>query len=136
MEDITQGVVVVMSIAGFVCFVLVVFSCALHCFQQACPDYCEERRARRTNRAALSVCRNVNFGASGTTLVLNECCPICIEDFVLREKIVQCPCNHGYHRECLQHWLSVHSECPICKAAVVSSTQEHCSERETTSLIM
>eukprot|EP00731_Ephydatia_muelleri_P021296 Em0013g1023a len=36
------------------------------------PDYCEERRARRTNRAALSVCRNVNFGASGTTLVLNE----------------------------------------------------------------
>ena len=37
---------------------------------------------------------------------------------------------------CLLHWLSVHSECPICKAAVVSSTQEHCSERETTSLIM
>ena len=34
MEDVTQGVVVVMSVAGFVCFILILLSCAMHCFQQ------------------------------------------------------------------------------------------------------
>ena len=44
-----------------------------------------------------------------------ECrCPICLENFAEGEEIRVMPCQHQYHRCCLDKWLKIKAVCPIC----------------------
>ncbi|KAK1421347.1 hypothetical protein QVD17_23602 [Tagetes erecta] len=48
----------------------------------------------------------------------SECC-ICLGVFEEGEKVKVLPnCFHGYHCECIDKWLTTHSSCPICRAAI------------------
>lgn len=48
----------------------------------------------------------------------SECC-ICLGVFEEGEKVKVLPnCFHGYHCECVDKWLTTHSSCPICRAAI------------------
>ena len=47
---------------------------------------------------------------------VEDTCSICLETFKEDEEIVILPCKHGYHRDCLDPWLKMHSECPSCRA--------------------
>ncbi|KAK3011800.1 hypothetical protein RJ639_012501 [Escallonia herrerae] len=59
------------------------------------------------------------------TLVFSACpgttlteCTICLSEFVEGEGIrVLARCNHGFHVECIQEWLSLHSSCPTCRSS-------------------
>ena len=44
-------------------------------------------------------------------------CAICFgEDYKPNERVVQFPgCHHGFHFNCLKHWLSAKGICPICR---------------------
>ena len=44
-------------------------------------------------------------------------CSICYNniDTTNREAYMIAPCNHIFHRECLQQWMDVKMECPICR---------------------
>lgn len=42
-------------------------------------------------------------------------CPICLEDFLLGEKIARSHCSHSFHTKCLMIWLKAHNTCPMCK---------------------
>ena len=33
----------------------------------------------------------------------------------VRDTVMLTPCNHVFHRPCLEHWLSVKMDCPICR---------------------
>ena len=54
----------------------------------------------------------------------NEVCPICIQEFKKGEKIISLECNHQYHKDCIESWISqkikLHnkSECPLCRASI------------------
>ncbi|EXC01103.1 E3 ubiquitin-protein ligase RING1-like protein [Morus notabilis] len=65
---------------------------------------------------------------ANTTLTEEEC-SICLEEFSLcgldrdggggdRWKIVQMPCSHVYHRDCIIQWLETSHECPLCRYAI------------------
>lgn len=45
-------------------------------------------------------------------------CPICQEDFDTEMEVVQCPCKHLFHTECLATWCSNHLDCPLCREQV------------------
>lgn len=50
----------------------------------------------------------------------NETCPVCLEDFELKEYIAICHCTHCFHMKCLLEWLRHKNMCPMCKAPVQS----------------
>ncbi|KAI5408607.1 hypothetical protein KIW84_054447, partial [Lathyrus oleraceus] len=47
-----------------------------------------------------------------------ECC-ICLSIFQDNEKVkVVIECQHVYHSQCLDLWLSAHPSCPLCRASL------------------
>lgn len=46
---------------------------------------------------------------------LNLQCPICMEDFVLDEKVKELSCRHFFHNDCIVEWLKLHATCPTCR---------------------
>ncbi|PIA31657.1 hypothetical protein AQUCO_04900155v1 [Aquilegia coerulea] len=50
-----------------------------------------------------------------------EVCSICLEDFQAQQQVMNLPCCHRYHSDCLLPWLSAHSHCPYCRTKVMSS---------------
>lgn len=63
--------------------------------------------------------RKVPFDA--TSLVdpedaLMKECPICTIAFGVELAIVQTPCDHLFHEECLERWCSSQHVCPLCRS--------------------
>ena len=44
-------------------------------------------------------------------------CNICLNDFISDDpKIVETPCNHSFHLECIKTWLDTPAtKCPLCR---------------------
>lgn len=42
-------------------------------------------------------------------------CPVCFENFVLKEKVTILPCKHTFHDPCITPWLGRHNSCPVCR---------------------
>merc|ERR550534_410103 len=65
-----------------------------------------------------------------------ESCAICIEEFKAGEKIHELPCKHGYHKICIDPWLTSNRKvCPLCKQIVLPSSEDEASENEDSPLI-
>ena len=45
-------------------------------------------------------------------------CPVCMEDVVLGEEVLELPCKHWFHEECAKSWLQEHNTCPICRKPI------------------
>lgn len=45
---------------------------------------------------------------------VNEC-RICISDFADGDTITSLPCNHRFHKHCIETWLKRKAVCPICR---------------------
>lgn len=61
-------------------------------------------------------------------------CSVCMEDFHLDGVVRSLPCQHLFHTDCINPWLSLHNTCPICRktlgmpAAEAEETNVHESE--------
>ena len=72
---------------------------------------------------------------------LYDCCAICLEDFKNGDKIRELPCKHGYHKSCIDPWLTSNrlelspilyrlkekifrKVCPLCKRTVLPSSDD------------
>ncbi|KAG6529263.1 hypothetical protein ZIOFF_011460 [Zingiber officinale] len=42
-------------------------------------------------------------------------CSICLEDFNIMSHVLEMPCRHIFHRECLKEWLARSNTCPLCR---------------------
>ncbi|KAJ2705225.1 hypothetical protein FB645_002623 [Coemansia sp. IMI 203386] len=45
-------------------------------------------------------------------------CGICMEEYQNKEQVVELPCAHFYHKECIDHWLKMNGTCPICRKRI------------------
>lgn len=49
-----------------------------------------------------------------------ECeeCAVCFDDFKEGVKAIKLPCNHWYHKGCIDPWLDQSVTCPMCRATI------------------
>ncbi|KAL4324409.1 hypothetical protein GQ457_11G009210 [Hibiscus cannabinus] len=52
------------------------------------------------------------------------CCAVCKEQFELGTKVLNMPCNHLYHSNCLLPWLQLQNSCPVCRHELPSAVGE------------
>ncbi|XP_050206323.1 E3 ubiquitin-protein ligase MBR1-like [Mercurialis annua] len=43
-------------------------------------------------------------------------CSICLEDLVIGSRVTRMPCNHEFHKACIQAWLGTAHACPLCRS--------------------
>lgn len=49
-------------------------------------------------------------------------CPICLSPFKENDLIKVLPCNHFFHKNCLDLWFIKEGVCPICRQSLASTT--------------
>jgi hypothetical protein len=57
-------------------------------------------------------------------ITLNERNQICMMDYKDGEVIVATPCEHLFHKRCLQEWFQLSRTCPVCRTDVPEATSE------------
>lgn len=63
----------------------------------------------------------------------NSECTVCLQDFKLAEKVRVLPCNHAFHKKCIDPWLTKSVRvCPNCKAVVYTPGEKVELETEST----
>ena len=59
----------------------------------------------------------------GEGLVEGTECSVCLNEFEEDETLRLLPkCSHAFHIPCIDTWLRSHTNCPICRAPIVSNT--------------
>lgn len=51
-------------------------------------------------------------------LLLDEC-PICLDKYVINDKIISLNCNHKFHKDCLKLWIKKNNTCPQCRENII-----------------
>ena len=46
---------------------------------------------------------------------MNFECTICLEKYEIGDTVCKLPCNHIFHKDCLQDWLHKQMNCPLCR---------------------
>ena len=45
-------------------------------------------------------------------------CIICLENYMIGDKICYLPCSHYYHAPCIKMWLKTSCRCPLCNNSI------------------
>ena len=83
------------------------YECTLYSYNK-CITYCNKNRLK---------CRRLN--SSDEDNLLNEC-PICLEHFCKKDKIIELSCKHNYHEKCIKEWMdNNNNSCPNCRENII-----------------
>jgi len=69
------------------------------------------------SKEAINKLKKVSFD-SATACGDSSCCPVCFDNYKQDEKLVELPCKHRYHKDCVTTWLAQHNSCPMCRAQI------------------
>ncbi len=53
------------------------------------------------------------------SLLTHETCTICHCEYQPAQLHRKLPCQHVYHKKCIDRWLKTSNECPLCRASVL-----------------
>lgn len=52
-------------------------------------------------------------------------CSVCLGEYKTEDKLQKIPsCGHVFHLDCIDHWLSNHNTCPLCRLSVLSPSSQ------------
>ena len=76
--------------------------------------------------SSITVCKYKN----GDGLVEGTECSVCLNEFQDDETLRLLPkCSHAFHIPCIDTWLRSHTNCPLCRAPIVTNTDEATSSQ-------
>ncbi|KAJ6734437.1 RING-H2 FINGER PROTEIN ATL51-RELATED [Salix purpurea] len=76
--------------------------------------------------SSITVCKYKN----GDGLVEGTECSVCLNEFRDDETLRLLPkCSHAFHIPCIDTWLRSHTNCPLCRAPIVTNTGEASSSQ-------
>mmetsp|Transcript_54356 Transcript_54356/g.62271 ORF Transcript_54356/g.62271 Transcript_54356/m.62271 type:complete len:510 (-) Transcript_54356:535-2064(-) len=52
------------------------------------------------------------------TKLIDNCCSICLEDYVDESNLRVLGCQHAFHQVCIDNWFERNSKCPLCKRSI------------------
>ncbi|KAL6958516.1 hypothetical protein U1Q18_031284 [Sarracenia purpurea var. burkii] len=61
--------------------------------------------------------RSWNFQANANKSK-GQVCVVCLENFGAEQQVMELPCSHKFHSNCLLPWLAAHPNCPSCRNPV------------------
>lgn len=73
------------------------------------------------------------YRASDDAPVIGTECSVCLTEFSEGESLRRLPhCSHAFHVRCIDTWLKLHANCPVCRAciAITSATSAITNEEE------
>ncbi len=58
-----------------------------------------------------------------------DVCSICTNDYVNHELLRELPCNHKFHKDCIDKWFEQNETCPFCrKNCFIQTDCENCEK--------
>ncbi|KAL4309213.1 hypothetical protein GQ457_01G001300 [Hibiscus cannabinus] len=66
------------------------------------------------SKSAIEALPSVKITKSHLNSEFNQCA-ICMDEFEEGTQVMQMPCKHLYHKDCLFPWLELHNSCPVCR---------------------
>ncbi|OII73023.1 zinc-finger domain-containing protein [Cryptosporidium ubiquitum] len=72
------------------------------------------------------------FISSGSTQKSknNYSCVICLNNIHDEDLVRKLPCKHVYHFKCIDEWVKIKSNCPLCNINLISIYNQNIRERE------
>ncbi|KAF8034949.1 hypothetical protein BT93_C1084 [Corymbia citriodora subsp. variegata] len=68
---------------------------------------------------SITICRY----RKGEGLIEGSDCSVCLNEFQEGETLRLLPkCSHAFHIHCIDTWLRSHTNCPLCRASIISGT--------------
>lgn len=58
------------------------------------------------------------YNKNNATNQNTESCSICLGEYNNNEVIKKLPCDHSFHRKCIESWTNTHDTCPLCRRSV------------------
>lgn len=52
-------------------------------------------------------------------------CTVCQDAFAAGDAVVQMPCAHVFHADCLAPWLAMHNSCPTCRCELPTDDPDY-----------
>ena len=53
-----------------------------------------------------------------------DCCPVCLNSYATSDLVIELPCAHVFHEQCIARWLQQEPSCPQCRYLVVPSAAD------------
>lgn len=81
------------------------------------PGVSDQAKARwKTFQWKQATSKKGDYGAlpKGADVDQDNHCSICLGEYEDSDTLIQLPCQHIYHDECIQSWTSNHVKCPLC----------------------
>lgn len=81
----------------------------LICYYNSVKCIDKYKNVRRLNRIT-------TVGNLDTLSRTSSTCPICIQEYAKKDVIRQLPCDHHFHKTCVDPWIvNYRKDCPMCR---------------------
>jgi hypothetical protein len=67
----------------------------------------------------------------------SSCC-ICLNEYEAAQELRKLPCEHHFHKDCVDEWLVVNSTCPTCRKSIYDggSDEPHARSQEDVNMMV
>jgi hypothetical protein len=83
----------------------------------------EEGTGSGTGTGAGGSASGASGGGGGGGGGEDRSCSVCLDEIAAGERVIDLPCKHLFHRDCLRSWLEHKNDCPKCRAPALADRQ-------------